>query len=342
LAATAEKKEPGSEYKLERVPPMTPQQSLVSTEVAPGFRMELVASEPQVIDPVAISTDENGNMYVVEMRDYSEKDKDFLGRIRLLTDKDGDGHYETSKVFLDKLSWPTAVICYGGGVFIGDPPNILYAKDTDGDGVADVKQVIYTGFSRKNVQGMMNTLLWGLDHRIYGTSSTTGGMIKRVALGSLEDVVNGKSKIAKDEDAKPIDFHNRDFAINPKTLDISTLTGGGQHGMSFNRWGDRFVCSNSDHLQAIVFEERYLSRNPYQSVVSARRSIASDGPQAEVYRISPIEAWRIARLDPSQETPAVEDLADVPFACRSLTFDGENFWTNHRAANETISFTLPS
>jgi putative membrane-bound dehydrogenase-like protein len=295
VAATAEKKEPGAEYKLERVPPMTPQQSLASTEVAPGYRMELVASEPQVIDPVAVSTDENGHMYVVEMRDYSEKDKDFLGRIRLLTDKDGDGRFETSKVFLDKLSWPTAVICYGGGVFIGDPPDILYAKDTNGDGVADVKQVIYTGFSRKNVQGMMNTFLWGLDHRIYGTSSTTGGMIKRVALGSLDEVVSGKSRIAKDEVAKPIDFHNRDFAINPKTLDISTLTGGGQHGMSFNRWGDRFVCSNSDHLQAIVFEERYLSRNPYQSVVSARRSIASDGPQAEVYRISPIEAWRIAR-----------------------------------------------
>lgn len=295
VAAPAEKKEPGAEYKLERVPPMTPQQSMASAEVAPGFRMELVASEPQVIDPVAISTDENGQMYVVEMRDYSEKDKDFLGRIRLLTDEDGDGRYETSKVFLDKLSWPTAVACYGGGVFIGDPPDILYAKDTNGDGVADVKQVIYTGFSRTNVQGMMNSLLWGLDHRIYGTSSTTGGKIKRVALGTLDEVVRGTSQIAKDDDSKVLDLHNRDFAINPKTLDLSTLTGGGQHGMTFNRWGDRFVCSNSDHLQAIVFEARYLSRNPYQSVVSARRSIASDGPQAEVYRISPIEGWRIAR-----------------------------------------------
>src|SRR3954468_11744965 len=224
LAATAEKKEPGSEYKLERVPPMTPQQSIASVEVAPGFRMELVASEPQVIDPVAVSTDENGHMYVVEMRDYSEEDKEFLGRIRLLTDEDGDGRFETSKVFLDKLSWPTAVICYGGGVFIGDPPDILYAKDTNGDGVADVKKVIYTGFSRKNVQGMMNTFLWGLDHRIYGTSSTTGGQIKRVALGTLDEVVAGTSKTAGD-DAKAVEYHNRDFAINPKTLDMSPLTG---------------------------------------------------------------------------------------------------------------------
>jgi hypothetical protein len=55
----------------------------------------------------------------------------------------------------------------------------------------------------------------------------------------------------------------------------------------------------------------------------------------------PDEDWRIARLDPRQETPEVEDLAHVPFPCRSLTFDGANFWTNHRAANEIVSFALP-
>jgi hypothetical protein len=53
------------------------------------------------------------------------------------------------------------------------------------------------------------------------------------------------------------------------------------------------------------------------------------------------EYWCIARLDPRQETPEVQDLARVPFACRSLTFDGANFWTNHRAANEIVSFALP-
>jgi hypothetical protein len=56
----------------------------------------------------------------------------------------------------------------------------------------------------------------------------------------------------------------------------------------------------------------------------------------------PNEDWRIARLDPREETPKVEDLATVPFAARSLTFDGKNFWSNHRAANETICFSLPN
>jgi hypothetical protein len=57
---------------------------------------------------------------------------------------------------------------------------------------------------------------------------------------------------------------------------------------------------------------------------------------------TPNEDWCIARLDPGQETPEVTDLATVPFACRSLTFDGANFWTNHRAANEIVSFALPA
>src|SRR3954454_13509826 len=203
MAATAEKKEPGSEYKLERVPAMTPEQSMASMEVAPGYRIELVASEPQVIDPVAISTDENGKKYVVEMRDYSEKDKDFLGRIRLLTDKDGDGKYETSKVFVDKLSWPTAVICYDGGIFVGDAPDILYFKDTDGDGKADVRKVVYTGFGRKNVQGLLNTFLWGLDHKIYGeTSSSSQNLTRPNKPGELPDL------------------SGRDFRFDPKTLEI--------------------------------------------------------------------------------------------------------------------------
>lgn len=270
--------EPGSEVKLARVPPMTPEQSHAATEVQPGFRLDLVATEPQVIDPIAMSFDEAGRAYVIEMRDYSEKDKARLGRVRLLSDEDGDGRYETSKVFLDDLSWPTAIVCYDGGVFVGSPPDILYCKDTNGDGKADIRKVIYTGFSRSNVQGMMNTLIWGLDHKIYGQTSSAGAKLTR-----------------PDKPGWELDLRGRDFCFDPKTLEISTATGGGQHGMSFNRWGDRFVCQNSDHLQAVVFEERYLGRNPFQSVVSARRSIATDGPQATVYRLSPVEAWRILR-----------------------------------------------
>jgi putative membrane-bound dehydrogenase-like protein len=263
---------------LPRVPPMSPKQALESFEVSDGFRMELVAAEPLVADPVAMAFDESGRLYVVEMCDYSEQDQERLGKVRVLTDDDGDGRFDRSGVFIDRLSWPTAIACYNGGVFIGAAPNILFCKDTDGDGACDEQQVVFTGFGRSNVQGLVNSFHWGLDHRIHGATSSVGGEITRPGAG-----------------APPVVLRGRDFAFDPRTLTMEATTGGGQHGMSFNRWGDRFVCSNSDHLQAIVFEERYLARNPYQSVASARRSIAADGPQATVYRLSPVEAWRIAR-----------------------------------------------
>ena len=74
------------------------------------------------------------------MRDYSEQDKERLGQVRLLEDTDGDGRFDKSTVFADKLSWPTAVACYDGGVFVGAAPDIYYFKDTDGDGKADVRR----------------------------------------------------------------------------------------------------------------------------------------------------------------------------------------------------------
>ncbi len=267
-----------AEMKLERVPPKSPEEALAALEIAEGFRIEQVAAEPLVVDPVAMTFDEHGRLYVVEMRDYSEQDKERLGRVRLLTDEDGDGRFEKSDIFADDLSWPTAITCFDGGVFIGNAPDILYCKDSNGDGVADERRVVFTGFGRGNVQGLLNSFQWGLDQRIYGSASTTGGQVS-----------------GPNVKPSPLDLRGRDFAFDPRTLEIEATTGGGQHGMTFNRWGDRFVCHNSDHLQAIVFEERYLARNPFQSIVSARRSIAADGPQAAVFRDSPVEAWRVAR-----------------------------------------------
>ena len=156
---------------LSRVPAKSPEEALASFEVADGFRMELAAAEPLVADPVAMAFDERGQLYVVEMCDYSEQDKERLGKVHVLTDDDGDGRFDRSHVFVDRLSWPTAIACYDGGVFIGASPDILYCKDTDGDGVCDEQKVVYTGFGRSNVQGLLNSFQWGLDHRIYGATT---------------------------------------------------------------------------------------------------------------------------------------------------------------------------
>ena len=241
--------------------------------------MEQTAAEPLVHSPVAIDFDENGRMYVVEMIDYSEQDKEFLGAVRVLEDTDGDGRFDKSTVLADKLSWPTAIACYDGGAFVGAAPDIYYLKDTDGDGKTDVRKTVFTGFGRSNVQGLFNSFHWGLDNRIHGATSTSGAQV--LAAGRPE--------------SKPVVVSGRDFAFDPRTLEITPTSGGAQHGMSFDDWGRKFLSSNSDHIQLVMYEDRYLARNKYLAAPGPRASIAADGPQAEVYRISPVEPWRIVR-----------------------------------------------
>lgn len=264
---------------LPRLPPVPSDHAVETMKVAAGFRMELAAAEPDVHDPVAMAFDEDSRLYVVEMRGYSEQREERRGAVRVLEDADCDGRYERSTVLVDQLPWPTAVACWKGGAFVAVPPDIWYFKDTDGDGRADVREKAFTGFSHDNVQAMVNTFRWGLDNRIHGAASSGGGEMTRVGDGA----------------GKPLRLRLRDFAFDPASLAFTATTEGGQHGMGFDDWGRKFACANSDHLKQVIYEERYLARNPWHAAPDSRVSIAADGTQPEVFRISPVEPWRILR-----------------------------------------------
>jgi hypothetical protein len=74
------------------------------------------------------------------------------GRIRVLEDTDGDGQYDAGKVFLDNVAFPNGVLAWGGGVLVTAAPEIFYAADVDGDGVADIRQRLFLGFPEGNQQ----------------------------------------------------------------------------------------------------------------------------------------------------------------------------------------------
>ena len=178
VEAGADEVDPGE---LPRIPPLTSEESLRVIDVRPGFAVELVAHEPLVVDPVAACFDEDGALYVVEMRGYPLRREDALGRVKKLIDADGDGFFETATIYAEDLKWPTGVLCYDGGIFVTASPDVLWFEDGDGDGVADGRTVAFTGLGspRLNVQALCNSLRWGPDNRVWVATSHNGGSLRR-------------------------------------------------------------------------------------------------------------------------------------------------------------------
>jgi putative membrane-bound dehydrogenase-like protein len=265
---------------LKPVPPKTPPEALKTFETIPGFHMELIASEPDVRSPISATIDENGDLYVTEMIDYPYYPKPGekpLGSVRLLRDTDGDGRYDKSDVFADHLLWAGGVACWKGGVFVAAPPDIWYFKDTNGDHKADIKRKVFTGFGTKSQQYMLNNLKWGLDHKIYGSTAGNGGEIRP----------------GDKPNAKPVSVDRHDFRFDPVTEEFEPIVGTIQFGNSFDDWGNRFMCDESEPLYQSIADQHYLDRNPY--LPAGRGVFNIGGSSVPIYRISPIERWRHIR-----------------------------------------------
>src|SRR2546430_1108331 len=169
--------EPPDRFSLPMVDAMTPQEELATFKVAEGFDIQLVAAEPMVEDPIALSFDSQGRMYVVEMRGYMHdiegKGEDQpLGRIKLLADTDGDGKMDRASVFLDGLFMPRGVMAWKDGVIVAEPPNLFFVRDRDGDGVADERTIIANNYGTRGGQPehMANCPTFALDNWIYSAA----------------------------------------------------------------------------------------------------------------------------------------------------------------------------
>ena len=144
------------------------------------FHIELFASEPNVRDPADMAFDENGKIYVAEMVDYPDDPppgKPPRSRIVLLEDRNGDGRIDHSTIFADHLLEVSGLMPWKGGLIVTTAPEILYLKDTNGDGKADVRQVLYTGFRLQNPQHRIANPRLGMDNWIYVANDGADGKI---------------------------------------------------------------------------------------------------------------------------------------------------------------------
>ncbi|MDB5385979.1 MAG: hypothetical protein JWM11_1625 [Planctomycetaceae bacterium] len=272
--------------------PLSPEESLKQFRLAPGLKIELVAAEPEVIDPVSISFDEHGTLWAVEMTDYPNGPKPGqppLSRIRALQDKDGDGRYETSRVFADQLLFATGVQPWRGGVIVTLAGEVAWFHDSDGDGKADVKQTWFRGFAEQNPQLRANHPRLGLDNRVYIANGLRGGTI------TADAKVWGSERAA-------LPLTGFDFRFDPLTGVAESVSGVGQFGLTFDDYGRRFVCSNRNPCRQIILEDHYLKRNPLLAVRDVGMDATLSGADSRVYPIS--RAWTTSTQHAGQFTAA--------------------------------------
>ncbi len=157
---------------------LLPKESLQSFRVPKGYHMELVASEPMIKEPVAIAWDGNARMYVAQMETYMQdvnatREQDSISRIMLLEDTDNDGKMDKSSVFIDKLRLPRMILCVGKELLVNETNtyNIYAYRDSNGDGVADQKRIVYqnNAIDTKNLEHQRSGLDWNVDNWIYVT-----------------------------------------------------------------------------------------------------------------------------------------------------------------------------
>lgn len=216
-------------------------EALQDFEIEEGFAVDIVASEPDVVDPVALAFDEDGAMWGVEMRDYmwtteGDKSGDPAGRIVSLRDTDGDGSYETSSTFLDGLFLPRAVAVYDGGILVAVPPNLYYVERT-GDGYEAGKMTVVdsTYAVGGNPEHQPNGLMLGLDNWIYNAKSDTRYRLRDGIWEKEKTEYRGQWGITQDDWGRL--FYNHNSTI----LQVDDMTPGALAYNPHRQTGDRRV-----------------------------------------------------------------------------------------------------
>jgi putative membrane-bound dehydrogenase-like protein len=269
--------EPLLKARAERIPkPRSPEEALRTFKLPPGMRIELIAAEPLIADPVAFDWGPDGRLWVVEMADYPNGmeyrvpgDKIGVpgGRVKVLDDVDGDGKYDKATLFLDKLPFPTGIKVWRDGVIVSTAPDVFFAKDTDGDDIADERKTLFSGFGQGNQQHRVNGLRWGLDNWLYLANGDSGG---RVTYG------NGQS----------IDISGRDLRLRPDGLQLELVSGQTQSGRNRDDWGNWFGGNNSNPMWHYLLRDQYLKRNQHLASPNTRKAVSQQPGAAPVFPTS--------------------------------------------------------
>jgi putative membrane-bound dehydrogenase-like protein len=279
---------------------MSPQDSLKAIHMSDDFHVELFASEPDVMSPVEMVFDENGKIYVAEMLDYPDDPppgKPARSRIRLLQDKDGDGKYETNTIFADNVLAVSGIMPWKGGLIVTSAPDIFFMKDSDGDGKADVKEVLYTGFAKSNHESRITNPRLDVDNWIVCSNSGN----------------NGRITSPKHPEMPPVLIRGADFRFDPISGKFAAASGPAQFGSTLDDFGNRYISQNTTHIRHVVVPMQYLARAPLLEVRAEAQDISDHDDEKErgsarMYPLTEPQEWRKQRTQIRQQRYNENDL----------------------------------
>lgn len=283
-------------------------------EISSNCRIELAASEPEVVDPVTVRFDEHGRMWVVELRDYPVPPADaqsFASRIKVLSDRNSDGYFEHAQVFADNLPFPTGLQPFHEGVIVTLAGELVYLADTDHDGRCDQREVWFRGFSQDNEQLRANHPTWTIENEIHVASGLRGGEVQAVAQRWTTR-------------AQALSLAARDFSFSPFGGDWRAVAGNSQYGFYQDDWGRNYVCSNRNPCDLLLAEAWQLASNPLTSLAAWTVPMMPVAENSQVFPL--IDAWTTSNLHAGTFTAAcgvfryesdllASELAGSFFAC---------------------------
>ena len=260
------------------------------------FHVELFAAEPEVMSPVDIAFDESGKVYVAEMLDYPDDPppgKPVRSRIRLLEDSNHDGKYDRSTIFADHVLAVSGLMPWKHGLIVTSAPDILFLEDTNGDGKADVRKVLYTGFAKANQEARITNPRLSIDNWIYCSNTGNGGRISS----------------PEHPEMPPVLVRGTDFRFDPISGKAEAASGPAQFGSTFDEFGNRFITQNTTHIRHVVLPMQYLTRAPLLEIGAEAQDISDHGrPSARMYPLTHPQEWRKERTNLRQERYDENDL----------------------------------
>lgn len=289
--------------------PLSPEETVASYRLPDGFRLELLAAEPLIASPSGVCWGADGRMYVSELHGYNlegELEIEALnaagrldlevrrvqaadafreaaragtfGVVKVLRDTDGDGRMDAADVLARDLPPAYGLVPSHGGVIVACAPDIVFLADRDGDGEAEERRVLFTGFRTGALERGINAPTWGDDGWIHFGSGHGGGTITGPHL------------------AEPVELPGSDFRIRPDGSAIEPVTGHTHtFGFAFTPAGDRFVISTTAPvIQVAPIPFPYLRRNPHAAAGGLQQDIT---PDRRAYPIAPPHPWRTKRAE---------------------------------------------